>query len=189
MCTLTPVLWEPTISSLLTLDHSRDTSAHLLPVYHPQGHTPIAVLVGNCHSSKRCGKGSGVCAESALRRVSVALPFSWWWCVISSPLWTLQGWPWGNTSQNPTSDAIGVHEGPNSPGQENGRQYNSIKNQSLVQEFLSSLVPEDTAQEMKGLRCLADSRVHLNRCVTVVLHNAAKVLKIGHHLYRVMIRK
>ena len=51
------------------------------------------------------------------------------------------------------------------------------------------LVPEDTALGKKILRVLADSGVHFNHCRTDILHHAAKVLKIGHHLYRIVIRK
>ena len=68
-------------------------------------------------------------------------------------------------------------------------QYNSIENEELGASLYLVLVPENMAQRIKDLRSLADSGVHLNRCATVVLHNVAKVLKIGHHLYRVIIRK
>ena len=69
-----------------------------------------------------------------------------------------------------------------------GWQYDLIEIMELGASINPALVPEVTAQGMKGLRSLADSTVHFNRCATVVLHNAAKVLKTGHHLYRVIIR-
>ena len=72
---------------------------------------------------------------------------------------------------------------------EKGWQYNSIENVELGVSLYLVLVPEDTAQGAEGLRNLADSGVHLKRCATVVLNNVAKVLKIGHPLYRVIIRK
>ena len=51
------------------------------------------------------------------------------------------------------------------------------------------LVPEDLAQEKKGLRSLADSGVHLNSCATVLLHKADNVLDIGLLFYSVIARK
>ena len=65
----------------------------------------------------------------------------------------------------------------------NGWQYNGIENDKLGVSLYHALVPENMAQGTKGLRSLADSEVHLNRCATVVLCNADMVLKIGHHLY------
>ena len=56
-------------------------------------------------------------------------------------------------------------------------QYN-IENEELSVSLSLALVPENTAQGTKGLRSLADSGVHLKRCATVILHNAAKVMKL-----------
>ena len=70
-----------------------------------------------------------------------------------------------------------------------GWQYKSIENVELRASLYLVLVPENTAQGMRGLRSISDFGVHLNHCATVVLHNAAKVLKIGHQLYRVISRK
>ena len=68
---------------------------------------------------------------------------------------------------------------------ERGRHYDIIENTELGASLYLVLVPENTASGTKGLRSLADYGMHLNRCVTVVLHRAAKVLKVGHYLYRV----
>ena len=87
----------------------------------------------------------------------------------------------------PTSNVIGIHERPNSPGHLECYEYNNIENAELGVNIYLALVPEDMAQGTKGLRIIADSGVHLNFCATVALHML--IMKVGHLLYRIITTK